>query len=63
VPLPLFPVGTTALNEARAFARRAAALDHPCAALTTTETLFPGTDPRLIYEPVGTTALPREQEG
>jgi hypothetical protein len=40
-----------------------AALAHLCAELTATETLFPGTDLRLIYEPVGATALPREQAG
>ena len=38
-----------------------AALAHLCAELTATETTFPGTDLRLIYEPVGATSLPREQ--
>jgi len=38
-----------------------AALAHLCAELTATETVFPGTDLRLIYEPVGATSLPREQ--
>jgi hypothetical protein len=39
-----------------------AALEHLCAELTATETVFPGTDLRLIYEPVGTAPLPRDQE-
>jgi hypothetical protein len=39
-----------------------AALEHLCAELTATETVFPGTDLRLIYEPVGTTPVPRDQE-
>ena len=38
-----------------------AALAHLCAELTATETLFPGTDLRLIHEPVGTPSLPQEQ--
>jgi len=39
-----------------------AALEHLCAELTATETVFPGTDLRLVYEPVGSTSLPRDQE-
>jgi len=39
-----------------------AALEHLCAELTATETVFPGTDLRLIYEPVGATPIPRDQE-
>lgn len=39
-----------------------AALEHLCAELTATETVYPGTDLRLIYEPVGATPLPRGQE-
>ena len=35
---------------------------HLCAELTATETVFPGTDLRLIYEPVGSTPIPRDQE-
>jgi hypothetical protein len=39
-----------------------AALAHLCAELTATETVFPGTNLRLIYEPVGSIPLPRDQE-
>lgn len=39
-----------------------AALEHLCAELTATETVFPGTELRLIFEPVGSTSLPRDQE-
>lgn len=39
-----------------------AALEHLCAELTETETLFPGTDLRLIYRPVGSSLFPRDQE-
>ncbi len=39
-----------------------AALEHLCAELTATETSFPGTDLRLVFEPVGSTSLPRAQE-
>jgi hypothetical protein len=39
-----------------------AALEHLCAELTATETMFPGTELRLIFEPVGSTSLPRDQE-
>ncbi len=39
-----------------------AALAHLCAELTATETVFPGTELRLIFEPVGSTSLPRDQE-
>jgi hypothetical protein len=39
-----------------------AALAHLCAELTATETVFPGTDLRLIYELVGSTPIPRDQE-
>lgn len=38
------------------------ALEHLCAELTATETVFPGTDLRLIYEPVGFIPIPRDQE-
>ena len=38
------------------------ALEHLCAELTATETVFPGTDLRLIYTPVGSTPIPRDQE-
>jgi hypothetical protein len=38
------------------------ALEHMCAELTATETLYPGTELRLIFEPVGVTQLPRHQE-
>jgi hypothetical protein len=39
-----------------------AALEHLCAELTATETVFPGTDLRLIYELVGSTPIPRDQD-
>lgn len=39
-----------------------AALDHLCAELTATETVFPGTDLRLVFEPVGSSSLPRDQD-
>ena len=39
-----------------------AALEHLCAELTDTETVFPGTDLRLVFQPVGSTQLPRDQE-
>jgi len=39
-----------------------AALEHLCAELTATETVFPGTELRLIFEPVGSSSLPRDQE-
>jgi hypothetical protein len=39
-----------------------AALEHLCVELTATETVFPGTELRLIFEPVGSTSLPRDQE-
>ncbi len=38
------------------------ALEHLCAELTETETVFPGTDLRLVYRPVGSASLPRDQE-
>ena len=37
-------------------------LEHLCGELTATETLFPGTKLRLIFEPVGATQFPRRQE-
>jgi hypothetical protein len=39
-----------------------AALDHLCAELNATETVFPGTDLRLVYELIGSNPLPRDQE-
>jgi len=39
-----------------------AALAHLCTELTETETLFPGTDLRLVYEPIGFSSIPRDQE-
>jgi hypothetical protein len=39
-----------------------AALEHLGAAPTATEAVFPGTELRLIFEPVGSTSLPRDQE-
>lgn len=38
------------------------ALEHMCAELTATETLYPGTELRLIFEPVGSNQIPRGQE-
>ena len=38
------------------------ALQHLCAELTATETLYPGTELRLIFEPVGANQIPRDQE-
>jgi len=38
------------------------ALEHLCAELTATETVYPGTDLRLIFEPVGANPIPRDQE-
>jgi hypothetical protein len=35
-----------------------AALRHLCAELTATETIYPGTELRLIFEPLGVTVLP-----
>jgi len=37
-------------------------LRHFCAELTASETLFPGTELRLVFEPIGTSQLPRDQE-
>ena len=37
-------------------------LAHLCAELTATETVYPGTDLRLIFEPIGTILTPRNQE-
>ena len=39
-----------------------AALAHLCEELTATETTFPGTNSRLVYEPVGSPQIPRDQE-
>jgi hypothetical protein len=37
-------------------------LDHLCAELTATETVYPGTDLRLIFEPIGSNPIPRNQD-
>ena len=37
-------------------------LRHLCVELTDSETAFPGTELRLIFEPIGTNQLPRDQE-
>jgi hypothetical protein len=37
-------------------------LEHLCSELTATETVYPGTDLRLIFEPVGAKEVPRDQE-
>jgi len=39
-----------------------AALQHLCAELNSTETLFPGTSLQLIFQPVGLSLFPRDQE-
>lgn len=39
-----------------------AALEHLCSELTASETTFPGTELRLLFEPIGTSQLPRDQE-
>ncbi len=39
-----------------------AALEHLCAELTASETVYPGTQLRLIFQPVGTNEIPRGQE-
>ena len=37
-------------------------LEHLCAELTATETVFPGTNLRLIFEPLGASPIPQAQE-
>ena len=37
-------------------------LNHICAELTATETRYPGTELRLIFDPVGVSQFPRDQE-
>jgi hypothetical protein len=37
-------------------------LDHLCAELTATETLYPGTDLRLVFEPIRASQIPRDQD-
>jgi hypothetical protein len=37
-------------------------LEHLCAVLTATETVYPGTDLRLVFEPVRASQVPRDQE-
>ena len=37
-------------------------LEHLCAELTATETIYPGTDLRLIFEPIQSSQVPRDQE-
>jgi hypothetical protein len=39
-----------------------AALEHLCQELTASETTYPGTDLRLVFEPVRTNQFPRDQE-
>ena len=39
-----------------------AVLQHLCEELTASETTFPGTELRLLFEPIGTSPLPRDQE-
>lgn len=39
-----------------------AVLQHLCAELTASETTFPGTELRLLFEPIGTSPVPRDQE-
>lgn len=37
-------------------------LDHLCLELTATDTLYPGTDLRLVFEPIRASQIPRNQE-
>jgi hypothetical protein len=37
-------------------------LEHLCAELTATETIYPGTDLRLVFEPIRSSQIPRDQE-
>jgi hypothetical protein len=37
-------------------------LSHLCAELTTSETIYPGTELRLVFELIGTSQVPRDQE-
>jgi hypothetical protein len=37
-------------------------LDHLCAELTATETVYPGTDLRLVFEPIRASQIPRDQD-
>ena len=37
-------------------------LEHLCAELTATETIYPGTDLRLVFEPIRSGQIPRDQE-
>jgi hypothetical protein len=38
------------------------ALDHVCAELNATETIYPRTELRLVFQPVGSTQIPKGQE-
>lgn len=60
---PSPPAGTLTVRLHRlSSAIHDTALAHLCAELTATETVFPGTDLRLIYESVGVAPIPRDQE-
>jgi hypothetical protein len=37
-------------------------LDHLCAELTATETVYPGTELRLVFQPVRANQFPRDQD-
>ena len=37
-------------------------LEHLCAELTATETIYPGTELRLVFEPVRASQIPRDQD-
>ena len=37
-------------------------LDHLCAELTATQTVYPGTDLRLVFEPLRANSIPRDQD-
>jgi hypothetical protein len=37
-------------------------LDHLCDELTATESVYPGTDLRLVFEPIGVKQIPRDQD-
>jgi len=46
----------------QATAAQDVALDHVCAELNETETLYPGTELRLVFQPVGVSSVPVGQE-
>ena len=61
LPDPVAKTLTVRLHRLASAAHDAALL-HLCEELTATETIFPGTNLRLVFHPVGATLLPRGQE-